>query len=86
MAQSGNVYEWSESGHNGDLFWVGGNYLFRGGYWDTTPYYLQSHERGSASGGDWNHIGFRVAAVPEPSGVTLLVIGAVGLMMKRRRG
>jgi hypothetical protein len=30
-------------------------------------------------------IGFRVAAVPEPSTIGMMLIGAVGLMIRRKR-
>jgi hypothetical protein len=61
--------------------------VLRGGIYNDEFNTLRSSHRSHFSpfAGDYFY-GFRVAAVPEPSGVTLLVIGAVGLMMKRRRG
>ncbi|MGK0188653.1 MAG: hypothetical protein ACI9R3_004464, partial [Verrucomicrobiales bacterium] len=32
-----------------------------------------------------NFIGFRVAAVPEPSTLWMMLIGAIGLMIRRKR-
>ncbi|MFK7909825.1 MAG: SUMF1/EgtB/PvdO family nonheme iron enzyme [Akkermansiaceae bacterium] len=87
MAQSGNVREWGESGHTAPNDSAAESRLIRGGFWSNGSNLLQSSFRSSNSPpiqGDF--LGFRVAAVPEPSGVTLLVVGAMGLLMRRKRG
>jgi len=66
----------------------------RGGDWSGSSLYLQSSTRNILNpDGEFSYIGFRVAsvsaavaAVPEPSSVGLLVIGAMGLMLRRKRG
>lgn len=92
MAQNGNVWEWGESGFTAPNDSAVESRVFRGGYWYDNSGSLQSSGRNYSSPTNEDFlIGFRVAAVPvaavpEPSGVSLLVIGAIGLMMKRRRG
>jgi hypothetical protein len=62
--------------------------VFRGGGWFGSSSFLASSSRGFSSPTleDFG-LGFRVAAagVPEPSGVLLTVLGAMGLLLKRRR-
>ena len=60
----------------------------------TNPASLQSSNRSSLTpGNEFDDIGFRVAsvsaavaAVPEPSSLGLLVIGAMGCVLRRKRG
>ncbi len=83
--QGGNLWEWNESVVNsGGSYGVRG---VRGGGWQDDSGYLQASYRSyhwpTAENG---HIGFRVASVPEPGSITLLVFGAVaGLLWWRRR-
>ena len=90
----GNVWEWGESAFSGGEPTGGESRVLRGGIWDITSVYLQSssrirHDPVNESG----FIGFRVAsvsaavaAVPEPSSLGLLVIGAMGCVLRRKRG
>jgi formylglycine-generating enzyme required for sulfatase activity len=89
MGQSGNVYEWDES----DVDLVNDSVLsargVRGGNWDDVfPDHLATGFRGGAFGPDsglLTFIGFRVASIiPEPSSLTLVVVGcAIGLLRRR---
>ena len=68
--------------------------VLRGGDWYGDPFGLQSSDRYDGSPAiEFDFIGFRVAsvsaavaAVPEPSSVGLLVIGAMGCVLRRKRG
>jgi len=87
MAQNGNVWEWSESNYTAPNDPASGDRVLRAGSWVADSSLLQSSFRFSLSPSNEDGlVGFRVAAVPEPSGVSLLLIGAVGLLMKRKRG
>ena len=94
MAQSGNVYEWGESALDGGNDTNSESRVLRGGVWVFNSGSLQSSSRtGSGPGDEGIGDGFRVAsvsaavaAVPEPSSVGLLVIGAMGCMLRRKRG
>jgi formylglycine-generating enzyme len=84
MGQGGNVWEWNEA----DIFGDGSSRGLRGGSWfDSSNSLLASYRNYigttySAGGG----MGFRVASVPEPCGLTLLICGAIaGLMWRKRR-
>jgi hypothetical protein len=76
--QGGDVFDWNES-------LIDGGRGIRGGAYHLDSSYLQSGSRLSDQpsyvGLD---IGFRVAAVPEPSSVGLLFLAAVGLLRRRR--
>lgn len=86
MAQTGNVWEWGESGSTAPNDSAGESRVFRGGAWFGNSSSLQSSFRLSLNPTDGlNSIGFRVASVPEPSGALLTVLGAMGLMLKKRR-
>jgi formylglycine-generating enzyme len=74
----GNVWEWNEAV-------IGSARGVRGSSYGNDYYYLGSSVRGDNPPDlDYSHIGFRVASVPEPASVVLLLLGA-GLF-KRRRG
>jgi len=83
MAQGGNVFEWQENG------------MIRGGSWSSFYFYggwlaLSSNEiydPTSQQGLDTetNEIGFRIAMVPEPSSLSLLLAGGAVLIAGRRR-
>ncbi len=85
--QSGNLYEW-----NDEVLYDGGSNVtrgVRGGAWDNADYTsLEPGGRGSEQPyKEYDFIGFRVAAVPEPSTCALLGL-AIGLLVvfgKRRQ-
>jgi formylglycine-generating enzyme required for sulfatase activity len=86
MAQNGNVLEWGESGFTAPNDSAGESRVIRGGNWTNLSVNLQSSGRLNFSPtSEGVAIGFRVASVPEPSGVLSTVLGAMGLMLKRRR-
>jgi len=80
MAQGGNVWEWTESGP--DYFrWI------EGGFWNSPSSALKStRSYGQASNMSSENFyqGFRIASVPEPSSLSLLLAGGVVLMAGRR--
>ena len=94
MAQSGNVFEWGESAFDGGNDTNSESRVRRGGRWDGGSAGLRSSGRSlSAPVLENGGIGFRVASVsaavavvPEPSSVGLLVIGAMGCVLRRKRG
>ncbi len=76
--QGGNVWEWNETAVTGSSRGL------RGGSWNNSSYYLHASNRFIPVEGD--SFGFRVASVPEPGSITLLVCGLVaGLIWWRRR-
>ena len=90
MAQNGNVYEWNESAPDGSNNSATENREVRGGTWANTDGAASSRLTFLGPTADninnWG-FGFRVASVPEPSAVSLLVVGLGGVMaMRRRRG
>jgi len=86
MAQNGNVWEWGESALDGSNSLAGESRVFRGGNWNNDSFNLRSSSRLSLSPSNGStNVGFRVAAVPEPSSSGLMLIGAMGLLMKRKR-
>jgi formylglycine-generating enzyme required for sulfatase activity len=82
----GNVWEWMESPYTSGNYDAGSLRGFRGGYWDVYSYYLAASFRGvhyPASEG--NGVGFRVASVPEPGSITLVLSGAMAALIWWRR-
>jgi sulfatase modifying factor 1 len=88
MAQNGNVWEWGESGFTAPNDSADESRVIRGGYWiNFSSDTLASTTRSNASPSLENfNLGFRVAAVPEPSGVLLTWIGMMGVVLRRKRG
>jgi formylglycine-generating enzyme len=86
MAQNGNVWEWGESGFTAPNDSAGESRVFRGGAWGNSSGDLTASVRAntSPSGGNFG-VGFRVAAVPEPSALLLTLISALGVVTRRRR-
>ena len=86
MGQGGNVWEWTETARDGSNDIVGEDRELRGGIWSHDQYFLRATDWGSGNPAiSSNDIGFRVASVPEPSALSLLVIGLGGLALARRR-
>ena len=86
----GNVFEWNESQF--DENFIPDMRALRGGFGDGDSSFLRSSYRnGLMPDLETDAHGFRVAAlglvaVPEPSSVGLLVIGAMGCVLRRKRG
>ena len=87
MAQNGNVWEWAESGFTAPNDSAAESRVLRGGNWNFSSFDLQSSSRSFAfSPSDvGSSTGFRVAAVPEPSTLWMMLVGAIGLMTRRKR-
>lgn len=91
MAQGGNVMEWIETAFDGSNDLVDEARAMRGGSWysytDLNSRDLAASYSGSLSPtNEGLHVaGFRVAMIPEPSSLSLLVLGGVVVMAGRRR-
>jgi sulfatase modifying factor 1 len=79
--QGGNVWEWNEAT-------VDGSYRsLRGGSYKHSGDFLHASDRHLFTGprSEWGPVGFRVAEVPEPATLSLLVLGGLGALERRRR-
>ncbi len=76
--QGGNVYEWN------DAVISGSSRGLRGGAWGNGVLGLRSSSRFDGPTGESFSIGFRVAAVPEPTSMVLSML-AGGMMLIRRK-
>jgi hypothetical protein len=86
MAQNGNVWEWGESGYGSPNNLAGELRVIRSGSWNVSSPGLQSSYRNDYSPASGSYtLGFRVAAVPEPSSIALLGLGGLAMMLRRRR-
>lgn len=78
--QGGNLREWN------DAVIGGSGRGIRGGMWTDSSVYLMSSMSGGLSPEvKYNNLGFRLASVPEPSGVLLALFGCMGAVLARRR-
>jgi len=90
MGQGGNVFEWTESAYDGSNDSASEFRELRGGSW-YTPFgsndlSVSVRSPGHPAGDDDAFLGFRVASVPEPSSLSLLLAGgAVFAAVRRRR-
>jgi len=81
MGQGGNVWEWTDSPYDSTTE----NLELRGGSWhDSDDIVLKSSSRFHQSS-DFFDYGLRIASVPEPSSLSLLLAGGAVLMAGRRR-
>jgi formylglycine-generating enzyme len=82
--QGGNLWEWIDPDITGSLVVDG---ILRSGIWNDESFLLAASYRFGADVSDETlSFGFRVAYVPEPGSLTLLVCGAIaGLIWRRRR-
>ena len=87
MAQNGNVWEWNESAFDGSNNSASENRELRGGSWNLDSNFLDASTRLSLVPTTYENasIGFRVASVPEPSSLSLLLAGGVVLLAGRRK-
>jgi formylglycine-generating enzyme required for sulfatase activity len=88
MGQGGNVWEWNETAYDGTNDTDYENRELRGGAWNDNSNNLDaasSRSYGNPAVESYFGLGFRVASVPEPSALSLLVIGLGGLALVRRR-
>jgi formylglycine-generating enzyme required for sulfatase activity len=84
--QGGNVREWNDRAIDTAIYWTtAGIRGIRGGSYGGDSYYQKSsNPDGSYSGREYDFVGFRVAAVPEPSAMVLTML-ASGMMLIRRK-
>jgi len=81
--QGGNMYEWNESKFYGVSGWCGG---LRGGNFTSANVDLRASSRnGAILDGGGPYWGFRVSEVPEPATMSLLALGGLGMLVRRRR-
>jgi len=86
MAQNGNVWEWGENGFTAPNDSAGESRVIRGGNWLNLSNSLSSSLRSFFSPtNEGSSIGFRVAAVPEPSSLLLSALGLMAFVMRRKR-
>lgn len=80
LDQGGNVWEWN------DAVIFGSGRGLRGGSWaNPLEHNLRASERSGLSAADETyHVGFRVASVPEPTSLVLMML-ASGVMFARRK-
>ena len=82
----GNAWEWMESPYNDPSYTTGSSRGLRGGNWVYYSSYLAASYRDIILPTSEDElVGFRVASVPEPGSITLLVCGLVSLIWLRRR-
>jgi formylglycine-generating enzyme required for sulfatase activity len=85
MAQGGNVWEWTESAYDGINSRDSESREVRGASWVYSQLAASSRDYQFPLNDYDVHFGFRVASVPEPSSLSLLVLGGVVVAMMRRR-
>jgi len=79
IGQGGNVWEWNETA-------IGSSRGLRGGFWYSNSYPLAASYRYYNDPTLVNSsIGFRVASVPEPGSMALLLCGLLSLVCLRRK-
>jgi formylglycine-generating enzyme required for sulfatase activity len=81
--QSGNVWEWNEKSMTFSS--LGPQRGLSGGSWGsnrfTLPAFYRNHDYPSNA---YTNVGFRVATLPEPTGIALCVTGLVILLLRKR--
>ena len=87
MGQGGNVWEWNETAYDGINNTAGETRELRGGAWSSNSGLLDASNRYFDFDPSFQDdgFGFRVAMVPEPSSLSLLIAGGAVLMAGRRR-
>lgn len=86
MAQNGNVWEWGESIFTAQNVSAVDSRVLRSGFWnDGFGILAASHRYEIGPKLEYYDVGFRVAAVPEPSAIILSLLGMMGFVMRRRR-
>lgn len=83
---NGNVSEWNESAYDGTLSTMSENRVIRGGAFYNFEDSLRSSFRiNSDPSSEISVVGFRVAAIPEPSSLMLMVLIGAGWWVARRK-
>ena len=87
MGQNGNVWEWNESAFDGVNNLTDEGRGIRGGSWGNSEDPLRSSNRANLPPTfEFADIGFRVASIPEPSSIVMLLLtfAASALLLRRR--
>jgi sulfatase modifying factor 1 len=78
--QGGNVWEWC------DTLTSGSDRVLRGGSWSVQPQFLRSDDLSHTDPRNFGFgFGFRLASIPEPSGLGMIAVGAMRLLRRMRR-
>ena len=88
MGQGGNVWDMIETANDGTNDTAGEDRGVRGGSWTENSHYLAASTtrfRVDPSTEGSYDVGFRVAMIPEPSSLSLLVLGGVVVALGRRK-
>jgi formylglycine-generating enzyme required for sulfatase activity len=87
MGQGGNALEWMESEVDGGNDSPDSARWLRGGAWDGGDGGLLSSNRGfdNRPANSESSVGFRVASVPEPSGLVLTILAGSVMLGRRKR-
>ena len=84
MGQNGNVWEWNESAFDGVNNLTDEGRGIRGGSWGNSEDPLRSSNRANLPPTfEFADIGFRVASIPEPSSIVMLLFAASALLLRR---
>jgi hypothetical protein len=86
MGQGGNAWEWMESANDGANDSASEYRSLRGGFWNSNESNLRASSRNynAPTTADYS-VGFRVASVPEPSALAILLVGLLALIGRRSR-
>jgi len=85
MGQSGNIYNWAESAGDGSNNVNTENRVNRGGGFNSSVNALLPWNRyANPPADEVGNIGFRVASVPEPSAVALILLAGGAWLLRRR--
>ena len=88
MGQGGNVWEWMETTFDGSNSTAGESRGLRGGAWyvpGSSGLVASFRGLGFNPSDELYWAGFRVVSVPEPSSLSLLVLGGVAVALRRRQ-
>ncbi len=80
--QGGNVWEWNEDVTGANRIIRGGSFGYTHG--DSAYYMLSSMRRSGAATFEDEYTGFRMAAIPEPATMSLLALGWLAVLRRRR--
>jgi formylglycine-generating enzyme len=82
--QGGNVWEWNEAVITGS--YSDSYRCIRGGSYEDSPSFLRASYRpgGSFPTDEYPELGFRVSEVPEPATLSLLAMGGLAILRRRR--
>ena len=82
---NGNVWEWNEGTWDGTLNNIGDTRVIRGGAFHNPEFDLRSSTRPNHNPAtEYNVFGFRVAAIPEPSSISMIGVASGFALFIRR--